>query len=100
MTGRTIIDDTNMVECAWNKAGSLVTDCTIFVGRYMVWRRGLASCSRAVVAGAAVIDDVEMIETGTGERCGVMTHRAVLGDIVVQRVRRFDRADCISAIVA
>ena len=62
MAGRTAIYDARVIESGASKSSSVMAYGAIFGGRKVAVILGSPYCSRAIVAGCAVIHDAGMIE--------------------------------------
>ena len=98
MTGRAVIHDTKMTKCRRNKAGDLVANAAVFIGRYMVRRRRLAFGNDAIVARSTVIHDALVIKFGTGKGCSVMANGAIF--VSGKMTAILDGRICGSTVVA
>jgi len=98
VAGRTLIDDTGVIEGRRQKARGLVTEMAILVRRHVPGRRHLARRDRAIVAGRTPIDNAGVIVFRAGKRRRVVAEHAVVGGR--DRNMRCRHAGGIGAVVA
>ena len=92
VTGRTVINDTGMIEASSDEASGRMTDATILVRCYM------AACFTygvlAIMTGATVVYDANMVKGSRYKTRGLVAVTAITGGGHMVRWRGFSSGGC------